>query len=559
MDEVQFEVDLLCLESMDDDDEFNVYHVHTLPLGNQHEEKRPAIFDDIHYDGPEWDQVKAFQLEVDDIHCVNVPNYACVHSPHMMFSLVDYRSCVGAGLVNDFEHWRTLFSQCIFNPFVHVNDDTPDHYREDLSIVYEHFGPGYICPHKDRGQGKILRTRPICCDTGSRAFCWLDLNITFHRSVYSADFGMPVCLNAPVKGFQVYSLTQHPAFRIREMFHYGKSTMGGEEMLSDIDSYACREVHKATHIMKKLSCIPALWCHTFDFLNPHEKMIFTSMVFDADEDDVDHFMNSLRMYGFSASYFPYSLYHGHIEHDMNDIPSLKKGMNKRLINPRKQMMKYGSMYDIVNTINRHSSRVGVMCEWADILFRLMHSVGRMVSSEYFGLIEDVYRFRHNEPLTDSVEAHRRRHHRYITGLQSVHEVLSMVLNNSRPTVLLRLFDRIVRAHHETIHQGNTLAHVIYEITTDECPIRHDLHAFFQTIDWDFNNFKGISPPSSVGVFLLQLIKVSVIEMSYFEFLMSEFSSSSAFDSSLCGCDKSMLDNALMTTYQIRGMIQRLKQ
>lgn len=568
----QLEMDLLCIENTDDDDsEFDLYEVYTSSGINEHlrrafamaidiqdDERKQSIIIPEYVDDSHWDQVVMFQRDVDARHCVAVPDYACVHSPRLMFSLVDYRSCLGAGLVDDYEHWRSFFNRCTFSPFVHVTDDTPDHYRRDSSIMQEHFGNGYICPHKDRGIGNILRTRPTCCDQGCRSLCWIDLNLTFHRSISSVNVGMPLCINAPVKGFQVYSLTQHPGYRIREMFHFGKSTTGGEEMLSEIDSYACKEVYNANCIMRKLMSIPALWCHTFDYLNPHEKMIFTSMLLDADGDNIEHFANSVRMYGFSASHSPYSLYYGHKESDMTDITSLRNGMSQRVLNPRKQMMKHANEYDIVNTINRHATRVVVMCEWADLLYRLMHSVGGMVSGGYHDLIDDVHRIRLGQPFIDSIEDHRHRHHRYIMGLYSVYEVLYTIAHNPRPTAVLRLFDRIIRAHHNHIYQGHTLAHVIYEITAEECPMRHDLYDFFESIEWNFNKFKGISPPSSVGVFLLQLLKISSIEMTYFEFLMSEFSSSIVFDSCVCGCDKKMLDDAFVVSHKIRDMIQNLK-
>jgi hypothetical protein len=565
----QLNMELMCLESSDDDD-VNLHELYmdagindhlrrafAVAMAQRDDEKKQsfAIPDDV--DDSYWDQVMMFQREVDGRHCVAVPNYACVHSSRVMFSLVDYKACLGAGLVDDFEHWRSFYNHCTFSPFVHVNESTPEYYRRESSTLQDHFGLEYVCHHKHCQPGKILRTRPICCDQGCRSLCWMDLNITFHRSICNANYGMPICVNAPVKGFQVYSLTQHPGFRIREMFHHGKSAIGGESMLSEIDSTACGEISKANYIMKKLMPFCDLWCHAFEFLNPHEKMIYTSMVLDANEEDIDHYWNSVRMYGFSAALSPYSLYDGHTECDVLDITTLNQTMKARETSPCKQMMKYGAAYDIVNTINRHAARVLSMCDWADILFRVMHSIGGMVSGEYHNLIAYADAMKYHEVVHDSLVEHRHRHRRYVTGLYYVHEVLDVLTNHQRPAAVLRLFDKIIRDHHNCVYQGHTLAHVLYEITTDECPIRHDLRNFFDEIGWDFTNFKGRSPPSSVGVFLLQVLKISSVELSYFEFLMTEFSSPIVFDSTVCGCRQDMLDDAFVVSHKIRDMIQNL--
>lgn len=569
MENNQLTMDLLCLEDPFDDD-VDMYEIREgsdmdediqqmlavlLPLRD--EEKKISFAIDDNDDNSHWDQVMMFQREVDRNSCVAVPNYACVHTPHTMFSLVDYRSCIEAGIVDDYEHWRSYFNQCTFRPFVNYNVDTPAFYRDQATWIQDPFQEEYSCPHRQRRDGSNLRTRPVCCDSGCRSLCWMDLNITFHRAISNANVGMPICINAPVKGFQVFALTQHPGYRIREMFHYGKSTTGGEKNLRGIDKFACEEIHEGANVMKMLMGFSDLWCHMFDYLNPHEKMIFTSMVFHANENDLNHVLGSIHMYGFHASFCRYSLYHGHTEPDITDVPSLRKAMQERKKSPHKQMMKYAGMYDIVNTINRHAVRVAIMCEWADILYRLMHSVGDMVSSHYHSLMDDVHRFRQCKQPCDSLAEHRCRHQHYVIGLRSVYDVLNVISNNPRPTAVLRLFEHIIRDHHRDIYQGNTLARVLYQITEEECPMRHDLYEFFETIGWDFNNFNGISPPSSVGVFLLQMLKISTIEMNYFEFLISEFSACQLFDNMICGCDKHMLDDALVLSYKIRGMITSL--
>jgi hypothetical protein len=572
MDNNQLDMTLLCLGDPSDDD----IDMLDIPYGPgtdadlaeldellamivapAHERRRLSYIINDDGDNSHWDQVMLFQREVDRNNCVAVPNYACVHSSHMMFSLVDYRSCIEAGIVDDFEHWRSYFNQCTFRPFINYNVDTPGYYRDQATWIMDHFEEAYSCPHRQRHQCSNLRTRPVCCDDGCRSLCWMDLNITFHRTISSANVGMPICINAPVKGFQVFSLAQHPGYRIREMFHYGESTAGGEKSLRGIDNSACAELRKGAYILKKLMQIRDVWNHAFDYLNPHEKMIFTSMLLDANEDDDTHTINCVFMYGFDISTSRYSLYRGHKESDVNTISSLGKMMKKRADSPYHNIMKYAGAYDIVNTINRHAVRVMIMCEWADILYRLMHSVGDMVSTHYHSLMDDVHRFRQRKQPCDSLEEHRCRHQQYLMGLRSVFEVLSILDNNPRPTSVLRLFERIIHDHHRDIYQGNTLAQVLYHITEDECPMRHDLYEFFETIGWDFNNFNGISPPSSVGVFLLQMLKISTVEINYFRFLMDEFSAPQLFDSCICGCDKHMLDDGLVLSYKIRSLITSL--
>ena len=513
----------------------------------------PIIVDDSH-----WDQVMRFQHLVDCHHGVAVPNYTCVHAPGRMFSMVGYRPCLEAGLVDDFENWRSYFNQCAFYPFVLVNEDTPEHMRMESSVIQDGFGVPYYCPHENRSatSNKNTRTRPVCCDHGCRSLCWMDLNITYHRSIYGMNIGMPVCVNAPVKGFQVYSLKQHPTYRIREMFHCGSSGIGGVAMLNDIDAGACKEIRYAVYVMKRLRALPYVWCYMFDYLNEHEKMIFSSMALDANDVDIEHHNRSIDMYGYNIPLCQYILSDDTRESDVNTTPLLKKLMNKRNFAPHQQLSKYAAAYDIMNTVNRHAVRVHAMCDWADILFRLMHNVGEMVSNEYQFLVDDSIAFRAGGHVC--MEDHRKRHSTYIIGLQSVYEVLTVITNNPRPTAVLRLFDRLIRAYHGRIYQGHTLAHVLYEIMVDECPMRHDLHKFFTAIEWDFSKFNGVSPPSSVGVFLLQMLKISSVEMSYFEFLMSEFSSSIVFDSNVCGCDKCVLDEAFVISHEIRDMIQALR-
>lgn len=570
MENNQLNMDLMCLERLDDAnvdmlDVFAASDIHQRlhrafehALQNDDFEVRQPIFNIDEPDDSHWDQVMMFQRKVENRHCVAIPNFACVHSSRVMFSLLDYHSCIGSGLVDDFEHWRSYYNHCTFSPFIYVDRDTSDALKRDWSMIQEQFPGNYNCPHRQRRRGMNLRTRPICCDQGCRSICWMDLNITFHRSIASLNVGMPICINAPVKGFQVQSLALHPGYRIREMFHYGESTEGGHENINEIDSMACYEIQKAADVMKMLMPFNALWCYVFDYLNPHEKMIFTSMLFDGNEDRLEHLSASVFMYGFTHTEYRYSLYFGHVEPDAKSVPSLKEMMEKRNKSPMQQMMKYATAYDMVNTINRHAVRVAIMCEWADLLYRVMHSVGEMVSGQYHNLMEDVHRFQAHLQPVDGIEKHRERHQQYIMGLYSVYEVLDVITNNPRPTAVLRLFDNLIRTHNHSIYQGQTLAHVLYELTEEECPMRHDLHEFFETIAWDFNNFNGVSPPSSVGVFLLQLLKISTIEMSYFEFLMSEFSACQLFDSCICGCDKTVLDNALVLTYKIRGMITALK-
>lgn len=570
MENNQLDMDLLCLEPLDDVD-MDIHDVFTASGIHEHiqrafecairnddfEEKRP-IFTIAEDDDSYWDQLMMFQRDVENRHCVAIPNYACVHSPRVMFSLLDYRSCIDAGLVDDYEHWRSFYNQCTFCPFIHVDDNTTDDLKRDWSMIQEQLGGRYNCPHRQRGNGTNLRTRPVCCDQGCRSLCWMDLNVTFHRSIASSNVGMPICINAPVKGFQVNPLSLHPGYRIREMFHYGESTEGGQKNINDIDSDACKEIYKAANVMKRLMSFNDLWCYVFEYLNPHEKMIFTSMVFDGNDDHLQHMSASVFMYGFTHTHSRYSLYSGHVEPDVMNVPSLREMMERRSKSPMQQMMKYATAYDMVNTMNRHAVRVVIMCEWADLLYRVMHSVGEMVSGQYHNLMDDVHRFQIDLQPVDGIEKHRERHQQYLMGLYSVYEVLNVITNNPRPTAVLRLFDNLIRTHNHSIYQGQTLAHVLYELTEEECPMRHDLYEFFETIAWDFNNFNGISPPSSVGVFLLQLLKISTIEMTYFEFLMSEFSSYRLFDSCVCGCDKATLDHAFVLTYKIRGMITALK-
>ena len=388
MDEHTLEFDLLSLDG--DEPEFfdllelgpghSFRDLHRMSVNDTHdntEEKKVLICQEREeVDDSHWDQVMMFLRDVQSRHCYAKPDFRMAHSPTAMFSRRRYQEARDGGYVDTFDAWRSAFNHCEFTPFIHEQPGMLLHYRTELDLLFSPFGIKYFDyhEHKDIRPTANLRTRPVCCDEGHRSLCWVDINLTYHRPIYNANQGMPICINAPVKGFQVHSLTQHPVYRIREMFHSGVSMNGGKAMLADIDAFAINELKFAVHVLRKISSYNPLWCHIFSYLNPHEKMIFSSMMFDADDTDVYHRDCCLWMYGFSPSCHRYSLYDGHIEIAPTTVPSLRMMMTRRRHSPCQQLMKYAGGYDLVNTINRHAVRVKVMEEWASVLFRIVLSL-----------------------------------------------------------------------------------------------------------------------------------------------------------------------------------------
>lgn len=568
MDDNTFDLDLLSLEC----DEPDFFDLLELGPGISHRELNRLAHDDLHTDPDDvkvaiaveeepddshWDQVMMFLRDVQSHHCYAKPDFDMMHSPTAMFAHRQYQQERGSEHIYDFDSWRSAYNYCQFTPFTHEQESTPLHYRMELDLLFSPFGSRYFCYHEHRNVRPTvnLRTRPVCCDDGLRSLCWVDINLTYHRPIYNANHGMPICINAPVKGFQVYSLTQHPVYRIREMFHCGMSMAGGKDTLNEIDGMAIAELKMSVFVLRMLSSYAPLWCHIFDYLNPHEKMIFCSMMFDADDTDAYHRECCMRMYGYSPCYHRHSLYNGHVELPSTTVPELSSMMSRRRHSPCQQMMKYAGGYDLVNTINRHAVRVLVVEEWSSVLFRIVYSLGDLVNTHYYGIVDDSISFRRGSVVF--LHQHRERHRLYMDGLRCIHDVISVLCSDPRPTSVLRLFDRLIKMEHIRVAEGATLAAVIWNITAHECPLRSDLFRFLESIEWDFSKFGGREPNSSVAVFLLQILHISTVELPYFQFLLDEFTSPTVFQSDICGCNDDMLATGLRMKTEISTMITQV--
>lgn len=521
------------------------------------DDTKMAVLDADIPDDSHWDQVMMFLRDIQNRHCYAKPDFDMMHSPTSMFIGRRYQQDHDSDAIFDFESWRAAFNHCEFTPFILERDDMPIHYRDELDMLFSPFGIRYFCYHQHREirPNINLRTRPVCCDDGHRSLCWLDINLTYHRPIYNANRGMPICINAPVKGFQVYSITQHPAYRIQEMLHCGVSMSGGKDMLNEIDAIAIDELKFAVYVMRMISSYHPLWCHIFNFLNPHEKMIFCSMMFDADDLDIYHRECCMWMYGFSPCYHRHSLYDGHVEIAVDSATDLDVLMKRRRHSPCQQLMKYAGEYDIVNMINRHAVRVLVIEDWASVLFRIVYALGDLVNTHFYNLVDDGISFRRGSVVF--LSQHRERHKSYMAGLRCIHDVVSVLSSDPRPSAVLRLFDRLIKMEHIRVAEGDSLATVIWNITAEECPLRSDLCRFFDTIDWDFNNIGKHEPSSSVSVFLLQLLRISTVELPYFQFLLEEFTAPILFESNVCGCDAHMLSEGLRMKNEIGSMIDNL--
>lgn len=493
-------------------------------------------------DQSNWCQVMAFMRNVDRFHPSAAPDFTCVHTADRMFDLRNYRVCLKSDLVDDFESWREIYNHCSFAPFLDVHKNYVPGRAKFLDVLHKGIDSDYFCMHSDpnRYVYNRCRTRPVCCDEGHRSFCWLDINISFHRA-FRTNAMMPICVDAPIKSFRVDHPVDHPMFRIKKYLHCGSSDGSSESIRAAIDSRACKEIETGANLLRMLIFYPELWSHAFEYLNVNERMVFVSMMFENDDDPL-HDMRCMRMYGFNASRDRYSLFHGHNEMPMDDLDSLQKAMHLRRLSPCQQLMKYAGEYDIMNTVNRHAVRHNTLHDWESIFHRLTHSIGKEMRMDVqrSAVIPGVETFMTHE---HQILHHTKCHTTCFEGMSDLHRFAMMVKNNPSPLEFLSLFDYFVRKNNKdfSIARGNTLADIFANILEDDCPTHFDLRRFLDGFDWDFSTWDGLHAPSSVAIFLFQVFNCTVIDMAYLEFMAMDTVCEELAASPLCKCDAGLVE------------------
>lgn len=511
-----------------------------------------ALSDDDNDNKDNWDQVTAFLRDVDRLHPSAVPDFACVHTTDRMFDLRNYRACLDSDLVDDFESWREIYNHCLFAPFLKPQKDRILGRANFLNVIHEGVPGEYFCAHSDsnRYAYRRCRTRPACCDESHRSFCWLDINISFHRA-FRTNSRMPICIDAPIKSFGVDHPLDHPAFRIKEFFHSGSSKCSSEFTRARIDSDACKEITTGANLLRKLLFCPSLWSHAFDYLNLNERMVFASMMFDND-DDLRHDMRCMRMYGFNATRHRYSLYAGRDELPMNNLESLQNAMRSRRLSPCQQLMKYAGEYDIMNTINRHAARHDVLHDWESAFHRLVHAIGAEMNMDltFYDFLQN---FDNNLGQDVLIRQHENRHKIYFDCISDIHHFLVVASQNPSPIEFLSLLDYIVGKYNKngSISNGDTIAHILFNLLADDCPTRYDFRCFLDAFNWDFSSWDGYPTASSVVIFLFQIFNVSIIDIAYLEHLCLNALHVALSESSLCRCDKDIIET---TTAKLREVL-----